>query len=116
MTIALSTITPRNVVVLRVLDALLARRERAGDDGNRHDVHVDFLNLRLHLQVCGDAIAGAQIELADDGATALQALRWHLGADIELATTHRRVHRWLVDGREVILDSVNGRCTFVRLA
>jgi hypothetical protein len=116
MTIALSAINPRNVGVLRVLDALLARHEDPGDDRDRLDVDVDILSLRLHLQVCGDAISAAQIELADDGASALQALRWHLGPDVELATMHRRVHRWLVDGREVILDSFNGQRTCLRFA
>lgn len=114
MTIVLSAINPRNVVVLRILDALLARHGHAGKD--RGSIDVDILSLRRHLQVCGEEISEAQIELADDGASALRALRWHLGPDIELATMHRRVHRWLVDGREIILDSFNGQRTCVRVA
>jgi hypothetical protein len=116
MTIPLAAINQTNVVVLRILDALLARHEHLGVDRNRADLEVDIQSLRMHLQLGGDGISEAQIELGDDGASALKALRWHLGPDIELASMHRRVHRWLVDGREVILDSFNGRSTCLRIA
>jgi len=116
MTMALSAINQTNVVVLRVLDALLARHEHLGDDRDRTNLEVDILSVRTHLQMCGDGISEAEIELADDEASALKALRWHLGPDIELAGMHRRVHRWLVEGREVILDSFNGKRTCLRIA
>ncbi len=116
MTIALTTITPTNVVLLRVLDALLGLHEVAGRNRDRIDVDIDILRLRLQLRMCGDAISEAQIDLPDEGASFLQALRWHLGPDIELATMHRRIHRWLVDGREVVLDSFNGHRTCLRVA
>ena len=116
MTIALAAINHTNVVVLRILDALLARHEHLGKDGDRTDLEVDIESLRMHLQLCGDGISEAEIELADDGVSALRALRWHLGPDIELTSMHRRVHRWLVGGREVILDSFNGRRTCLRIA
>jgi hypothetical protein len=116
MTLPLPSINQTNVLVLRVLDALLARHEHMGSNRDRTDLEVDIQSLRTHLQLCGDDLSEARIELADDGASALKALRWHLGPDIELASMHRRVHRWLVDGREVILDSFNGRSTFLRIA
>jgi len=116
MTIALSAVNQTNVVVLRVLDALLARHEHLGHEKDRTDLEVDILSLRTHLQVCGDGISEAEIELVDDEASALKALRWHLGPDTELASMHRRVHRWLVEGREVILDSFNGKRTCLRIA
>jgi hypothetical protein len=116
VTIALSAINPANVIALRILDVLLARHQHTGNDRHRLDIDMDILSLRLHLRVCGEAISEAQIDLADDGASALQALRWHLGPDIELVTMHRRVHRWLVAGREVILDSFNGQHTCLRVA
>jgi hypothetical protein len=116
MTIALGAISHTNLVALRILDALLARHEHLGKDGDRTDLEVNIASLRTHLQLCGDGTSEAEIELADDGASALKALRWHLGPDIELASMHRRVHRWLVDGREVILDSFNGKRTCLRIA
>ncbi|HEY3409340.1 MAG TPA: hypothetical protein VGK53_14305 [Propionicimonas sp.] len=116
MTIALSALNQTNAVVLRVLDALLARPEHVCNDRERSDLDVNILSLRTHLRVCGDGISEAEIELADDGASALKALRWHLGPDIELASMHRRVHRWLVGGREVVLDSFNGKRTCLRIA
>jgi hypothetical protein len=116
MTIALPPINPRDVTMLHVLDALLARRLHSGNDRDRIDVKVDILGVRLHLRVCGNAMSEALLELAGDGASALQALRWHLGPDIEMATMHRRVHRWLIAGREVILDSFNGEHTCLRVS
>jgi len=116
MTIALPTINPRDATMLHVLDVLLARRMHSGNDRDRIDVEVDILGVRLRLRVCGNAMSEAQLELAGDGTSALQALRWHLGPDMELATMHRRVHRWLVAGREVILDSFNGEHTCLRVA
>lgn len=116
MTIPLSATNPTNVAVLGVLDALLALHRSADRELDRTDVDVDVLGLRLHLRVYGDVVAEAQIDLGDDDSSPLQALRWHLGPDTELATMHRRVHRWLVNGREVILDSFNGRRTCLRIA
>jgi hypothetical protein len=116
MTIDRTAISHTKVVVRRILDALLSRHEHLGKDRDRTDLEVDIESLRSHLQLCGDGISEAEIELADDGASALKALRWHLGPDIELASMHRRVHRWLVDGREVILDSFNGKRTCLRIA
>lgn len=116
MTTALTAISHTNALVLHLLDALLALHGHALKDRDRADVDVDFPGLRLHVKVRGDVVAEAQIELADDGESALHALRWHLGPDVELATMHRRVHRWLVDGREVLLDSFNGQRTCLRVA
>lgn len=116
MTIALPTINSRDVTMLRVLDALLARGMPIGNDRDRIDVEVDILSVRLHLRLSDNAMSEAQLELAGDGASALQALRWHLGPDLELATMHRKVHRWLVAGREVVLDSFNGQHTCLRVS
>lgn len=116
MTIALPTITETNVILLRVLDALLRLHQVAGRNRDRIDVDIDILSLRLHLLMCGDVISEAQIDLPDEAPSVLNALRWHLGPDIELATMHRRIHRWLVDGREVVLDSFNGHRTCLRVA
>jgi hypothetical protein len=116
MTIALPTITPTNVVLLRVLDALLSLHGDAGPGRDRLEVDLDILSLRLHVRMCGDTVSEAQIDLPDEGASVLPALRWHLGPDLELATMHRRINRWLVGGREVILDSFNGHRTCLRVA
>ena len=106
----------KNLLVLRVLDALLGFHGRTNRYRDCMYVDVEVLGLSVHLLMCGEVISEAQIDLADDEASALRALRWHLGPDTELATMHRRVHRWLVDGREVMLDSFNGRRTCLRVA
>lgn len=116
MTTPLSGINQKNVVMLGVLEALLGVHGHASRDRDRVDVDAHILGLRVHLQMYGHVVSEAQIDLADDEASALHALRWHLGPDIELATMHRRVHRWLVDGREVILDSFNGKRMCLRVA
>ena len=61
MTIALAAINHTNVVVLRILDALLARHEHLGKDGDGTALEVDIESLRMHLQVCGDGISEAEI-------------------------------------------------------
>ena len=116
MTTTLPTFTPADVELLRLLDALLSPHEVACASRDRIDVDLDILNLRLHLRMCGDALSEAQIDLPDAAGSVLLALRWHLGPDTELATMHRRINRWQVSGREVILDSFNGHRTCLRVA
>lgn len=116
MSTPMSGIDQKDLVVLHVLDALLRLHRHTSRYRDCVYVDVDVLGLHLHLLMCGKAMSEAQIDLADDEASALEALRWHLGPDTEIATMHRRVHRWLVDGREVRLDSFNGRRTCLRVA
>ena len=116
MSTPLSGIDHKNLVVLRVLDALLRLHGRTNRYRDCVNVDLDVLGLPLHLLMCDQVLSEARIDLADDGSATLRALRWHLGPDIEIGTMHRRVHRWLVDGREVLLDSFNGRRTCLRVA
>jgi hypothetical protein len=116
MSTPLPGIDQKHLVVLRVLDALLRLHGRTTRYRDCAYVDVVILGLPLHLLMCDNVMSEARIDLADDEAPALQALRWHLGPDTEISTMHRRVHRWLVDGREVLLDSFNGRRTCLRVA
>jgi hypothetical protein len=116
MSTPMSGIDQKNLVVLRVLDALLRLTRRSNRYRDCVYVDVDVLGLPLHLLMCDRVMSEAHIDLADDETSALQALRWHLGPDTEIATMHRRVHRWLVEGREVLLDSFNGHRTCLRVA
>lgn len=57
-----------------------------------------------------------RLDLPDDEEPVLRALRRQLGPGLEIATPHRRVHRWLVAGREVLLDTFNGHRTCLHIA
>lgn len=130
MSIAHHDYTAEDAMVLSVLEALLAAdwnptcvpsdADHPSADNLADPAGVSELELpfwRAHVTLNREGVAEAQIEIDDgDEASVLVMLRRHLGPGIEIGQMHRRIHRWLVDGREVLLDSFNGRSTCLRIA
>lgn len=103
--------------LLGVLEAVLSLGDSSPRPGDSLGGEVDSnSSARIGpLRSLKRAASEARIDLGDDEQSVLRLLRRHLGPDIEFATPHRRVHRWLVAGREVLLDTLNGRRTCLRI-
>ena len=104
--------------VLGLLDEALSLgvSSTSPNEGLRGDVDADSDAGRVPSRRVKQTASEVRIDLDDDDQSVLRLLRRHLGPDIEFGTPHRRVHRWLVAGREVLLETVNGRRTCLRIA
>lgn len=130
MSIAHGTYSEEDAMVLSVLEALLAADwnptcvphgpDQCSATSDADSVGLSELELpfwRAHVTLNREGVAEAHIQIDDDDeAAVLVLLRRHWGPGIEIAQMHRRIHRWLVNGREVLLDSFNGHATCLRIA
>ncbi|HET9128619.1 MAG TPA: hypothetical protein VHO26_13150 [Propionibacteriaceae bacterium] len=71
----------------------------------RHAVHG---RLCAQFVLDGDRLAEVLVPLPDHESSLVTAMRSRFGHDTEIATPRRRVHRWTVNGHEVLLDSCCG--------
>lgn len=100
-TIVAAAMSQEQAQLLTTLECLLALDWTTS---RTHEVDLDLPTSGTHMRMSRQGMTEVHLDIAQTENVLVPAMESRFGPGHEITNTYRRIHRWLVNGHEVILD------------